>query len=40
MKILAVADEESKYLWEYYEPRALGVAAVTAPVPGSLPKRK
>ena len=20
MKILAVADEESKYLWEYYEP--------------------
>lgn len=105
MKILAVADEESKYLWEYYEPSklrdidliigcgdlsrhymnfcpmqrrfrcfmytatmmpamienrpavrsaltmtctgtratalwALAVAAVTAPVPGSLPKRK
>ena len=98
MKILAVADEESKYLWEYYEPSklrdidliigcgdlsrhymnflsdaapatmmpamienrpavrsaltmtctgtratalwALAAAAVTAPVPGSLPKRK
>ena len=23
MKILAVADEESKYLWEYYEPSKL-----------------